>query len=564
MTKALGQYVIYQVYPKSFKDSDGDGHGDLRGVIEKLDYLAQLGIDMIWLNPFYPSPQKDNGYDISDYTAIDPRYGTMTDFEDLVDQAGQRGIGLMLDMPLNHSSIDHDWFQAALSGDEYYQDYYYIRPAKADGSLPTNWASKFGGPAWAPFAGEEGEYYLHLYDRTQADLNWHNPAVRHDLYDILRFWLAKGVKGFRFDVMNVIGKDEVLVDSTGGPGSSQEKRLYTDTENAHRWVHEMNRASFGQNPDIITVGEMSSTTIADGIRYTQPDQEKLDMIFSFHHLKVDYQDGDKWTTMPFDFMALKQILNDWQRGMAAGQGWNALFFNNHDQPRANSRFGDPDNYPYETATMLAQTIHLMRGTPYIFQGEEIGMTNPGFDHLADYRDVESLNYYQILRDQGLDDRQAMAIIKEKSRDNSRTPMQWDDSDQAGFTTGQPWIKLADNYERINVAREVAQGKIFPYYQALIKLRHDLEIIQLGDYEGLLLDHPQVLAYRRRLDDQELVVFSHFYPGQAEVNLNQTDLNLNQAWTKLIGNGELNELTSQFQLGPYETVAFISGGPAVGS
>lgn len=555
MTNDLGKKVIYQVYPKSFNDTDGDGFGDLRGIIEKLDYLETLGVDMIWMNPFYPSPQNDNGYDISDYTAIDPRFGTMDDFEELAREGKKRGIDLMLDMPLNHSSTEHEWFQKALAGDEYYQDFYYIRPAQEDGSLPTNWESKFGGPAWEPF-GDTGNYYMHLFDVTQADLNWHNPKVREALFDIIRFWIDKGVHGIRFDVMNVIGKSEVLEDSTGGPGSTQEKRLYTDTENSHAWIREMAQSTFGNIEGFVTVGEMSSTTVEDGVRYTNPEEDKLAMIFSFHHLKVDYKDGEKWSKVDFDFQSLKDILNEWQKGMSDGNGWNALFWNNHDQPRANSRFGDTENYPYETTTMLAQTIHMMRGTPYIFEGEEIGMTNPDFDDINDYNDIETFNNYQILLDKGVSEEEVMEIIKFKSRDTSRTPMQWDDSENAGFTTGTPWLKVADNYKDINVKKELESGKIFPYYQKLIQLRHKLPIIQDGAYHELLTDHPEVLAYYRTYGDQILYVFSHFYPGTSQVDLPRS-VDLTRDYDKLLGNGDLDKMTASFELGPYETVAFLS-------
>lgn len=555
MTNDLGKKVIYQVYPKSFNDTDGDGFGDLRGIIEKLDYLETLGVDMIWMNPFYPSPQNDNGYDISDYTAIDPRFGTMDDFEELAREGKKRGIDLMLDMPLNHSSTEHEWFQKALAGDEYYQDFYYIRPAQEDGSLPTNWESKFGGPAWEPF-GDTGNYYMHLFDVTQADLNWHNPKVREALFDVIHFWIDKGVSGIRFDVMNVIGKSEVLEDSTDGPSSTQEKRLYTDTENAHDWIREMAQSTFGDIEGFVTVGEMSSTTVEDGVRYTNPEEDKLAMIFSFHHLKVDYKDGEKWSKVDFDFQSLKDILNEWQKGMSDGNGWNALFWNNHDQPRANSRFGDTENYPYETTTMLAQTIHMMRGTPYIFEGEEIGMTNPDFDDINDYNDIETFNNYQILLDKGVSEEEAMEIIKFKSRDTSRTPMQWDDSENAGFTTGTPWLKVADNYKDINVKKELESGKIFPYYQKLIQLRHKLPIIQDGAYHELLTDHPEVLAYYRTYGDQILYVFSHFYPGTSQVDLPRS-VDLTRDYDKLLGNGDLDKMTASFELGPYETVAFLS-------
>lgn len=515
---SIQEKVIYQLYPKSFKDSDGNGIGDLRGVIEKIDYLKDLGIDMIWMNPFYPSPQHDNGYDISDYTAIDPLFGTMEDFEELISVTQEKGIDIMLDMVLNHTSTDHEWFQKALAGDPYYQDFYYLRPLQADGSLPTNWESKFGGPAWAKF-GETDLYYLHLYDVTQADLNWHNPNVRKALHQVVNFWLEKGVKGFRFDVLNVIGKDPVLVDSQGGPGSSQEKGLYTDTPIVHEWINELNQATFGNREGFVTVGEMSSTTIENGIRYTNPEEKELSMIFSFHHLKVDYDNGDKWTNPPFDFIELKKILDEWQQGMSDGKGWNALFLNNHDQPRSNSRFGDVERYPYQTQTMLGTVIQLLRGTPYIYQGEEIGMTDPNFESIDLFVDIETHNNYQILLDRGLDPDQALEIIQSKSRDNSRTPMQWDANEMAGFTTGQPWLPLAKNYPQVNVEADLhSDQSIYRYYQELIRLRKSKPVLQTGTYRGLYLDHPQVMGYLRQLEDEQVLVIGNFYAQPVSLDL----------------------------------------------
>lgn len=541
--------VIYQLYPKSFKDSDGNGIGDIRGIIEKLPYLEKLGIDMIWMNPIFPSPQKDNGYDVTDYTAIDPLFGTMEELEELIKKAKERKIELMFDMVFNHTSITHQWFQRALAGEKEFEDYYIIREPKEDGSLPTNWQSKFGGDAWAPF-GETGKYYLCLYDKTQADLNWRNLKVREELYQVVRFWLEKGIRGFRFDVLNVIGKAEQLVDSAG----DNEKSLYTDTPIVHDYVQELNRESFGQYEDIVTVGEMSSTTVENGILYSDPARNELSMIFSFHHLKVDYDQGEKWTDVPFDFIELKRILDEWQVGMSDGNGWNALFWNNHDQPRSNSRFGDPDNYPFETASMLAQTIHLLRGTPYIYQGEEIGMTNPDYSDINEYVDVETHNAYEALRLAGETHETAIQIIKQKSRDNSRTPMQWDNSLNAGFTTGTPWLKVADNYSHLNVEEELANGKIFPYYQKLIQLRKEMPIIADGSYQGILLDDPEVYAYIREKDEEKLLVLNHFYGTDYTVQIPEE-------WVAedakvVIGNYSGAKLVSEMTLRPYETVAFL--------
>ncbi|MBG9982378.1 alpha,alpha-phosphotrehalase [Aerococcaceae bacterium DSM 111020] len=544
--------VIYQIYPRSFKDTDGDGVGDLPGIISELDFLETLGIDIAWLSPIFPSPQYDNGYDVADYKAINPLFGTMTDFETLVEEAEQRGIGIMLDMVLNHCSTEHEWFQKALAGDKYYQEFFYLRPAKEDGSLPTNWESKFGGPAWAPF-GDTDLYYLHLYDVHQADLNWHNPNVRRELHDVVRFWMDKGVQGFRFDVLNVIGKSEEMVDSKE-PGSNEEKALYTDTPIVHEWVQELNQATYGKNSELITVGEMSSTDVPNGIQYTNPERNELDMIFSFHHLKVDYEEGEKWSNPEFDFLSLKAILNEWQEGMSDGDGWNAVFYNNHDQPRANSRFGDVENFPFETATMLAQSIHLMRGTPYIYQGEEIGMTNPMFEEIDDYDDIETRNHYRIMIEKGKTHDEAMEIIQAKSRDNSRTPMQWTDDHQAGFTTGEPWLKLADNYSVINAQNELENDNIFKYYQKLIALRKEYSIISQGSYEGLALEHPEIMAYNRHLDGHDLIVLTHYYPGESSIEIPERFLN--RPYRRLIGNGAQNELTETVTLGDYETVAFL--------
>lgn len=377
--------VVYQIYTKSFRDSNSDGLGDLQGVIEKLDYLRDLGVDYLWLTPFFKSPLNDNGYDISDYRAIDPVFGTMEDAEELIAQADQRGLGLMFDMVFNHTSTEHAWFQRALAGEKKYQDYYIFREGAPD-VPPTNWESKFGGSAWA-YVPELGKWYLHLFDRTQADLNWDNLAVREELKEVLRFWKAKGVKGFRFDVVNLISKPAVFQDDDSGDG----RRFYTDGPHIHEYLKELT-ADAGLE-DLVTVGEMSSTSLDNCVRYTNPAEKELSMTFSFHHLKVDYKDGNKWELQPPDLAKLKELLASWQLEMQRAGGWNAVFWCNHDQPRAVSRFGDDGRYWKESAKMLATCIHLLRGTPYIFQGEELGMTNAGYTSIEQYRDVESLNYY---------------------------------------------------------------------------------------------------------------------------------------------------------------------------
>lgn len=550
MTK-LGQKVIYQIYPKSFYDSNNDGFGDLKGIIAKIDYLKKLNIDMIWFNPFYVSPQNDNGYDIADYYKIDERFGTMEDFEEMVAKLKEANIGVMLDMVLNHCSTEHEWFQKALAGDKKYQKYFYLRPAKEDGSLPTNWQSKFGGPAWEKF-GDTDLYYLHLYDKTQADLDWHNPDVRAEAAKIVNFWKEKGVAGFRFDVLNVIGKDEVLVDSID---PDHEKPLYTDTPIVHKYIKELNRNTFGTDPEIVTVGEMSSTTIPNSIEYTNPDEHELSMVFTFHHLKVDYDNGEKWSKVPFNFMELKSLLSTWQTEMDKGNGWNALFWNNHDQPWALNRFGDPVNYREKSAEMLATSLHLLRGTPYIYMGEELGMMDPHYKSIDDYVDVEALNGYQMLLDKGVDKDRAFEIVVSKSRDNSRVPMHWDDSKYAGFSNVKPWLMPTDQDE-INVEKELASGEIFNHYQKLINLRKTEPLIYTGHFKELLPDNKQVFAYERYLDDsnEKLVVFNNFYGNEVTVDLPAEYQD--KDCTTLVDNyhNEIQKTSKQITLQPYESLA----------
>ncbi|HFI0593511.1 TPA: alpha,alpha-phosphotrehalase [Streptococcus suis] len=530
--------VVYQIYPKSYKDTTGNGVGDLRGIIEKLPYLKELGIDMIWLNPFYPSPQRDNGYDISDYTAVNPDFGTMKDFEEMVAVGQKLGIEFMLDMVLNHCSTDHEWFQKALAGDKYYQDFFILR------DQPTDWVSKFGGNAWAPF-GETGKYYLHLYDVTQADLNWRNPSVREELFKVVNFWKNKGVKGFRFDVINVIGKDEVLEDCPINDG----KPAYTDRPITHDYLKMMNNATFGSEEGFITVGEMSATTIDNCILYTAPERKELSMAFNFHHLKVDYKNGQKWTIKDFDFEELKRLFHTWGEEMSVGNGWNALFYNNHDQPRALNRFVDIENFRNEGATMLAASIHLSRGTPYIYMGEEIGMIDPDYNSMDDYVDVESINAYQMLLDQGKSPEQAFKIIQAKSRDNSRTPMQWDASENAGFSTATPWLKAGKSYPTINVENE-KNGPIFTFYQELIRLRKKLPIISEGDYRAAYHESNKVYAFERLLNGEQLLVLNNFFPEEVAIEL----LDNYAQGHILISNYPDSKLGKTITLKPYQATA----------
>lgn len=530
--------VVYQIYPKSYKDTTENGIGDFRGIIEKIPYLAKLGVDMVWLNPFYPSPQRDNGYDISDYMAVDPLFGDMADFEEMVCVGKEYKIDFMLDMVLNHCSTEHEWFQKALAGDKYYQDFFFIQ------DQPTDWQSKFGGSAWAPF-GDTGKYYLHLFDETQADLNWRNPNVRKELFKVVNFWRDKGVKGFRFDVINLIGKDEVSVDCPENEG----KPAYTDKPIVHNYLRMMNQATFGSDDSFMTVGEMSSTTMENCVLYSSPDRQELSMTFNFHHLKVDYKDGQKWTLAPFDFEELKSLYHSWGKEMSDKDGWSALFWNNHDQPRALNRFVDIQNFRKEGATMLAASIHLSRGTPYIYMGEEIGMIDPDYDSMADYVDVESLNAYQMLLEEGKSQQEAFQIIQAKSRDNSRIPMQWDTSENAGFSTGTPWLKVGKSYKDINVENEI-KGLIFTFYQDLIRLRKEMPIISEGNYKPAFEDSKQVYAFERQFEDQKLLVLNNFYAKEVEIDLPA----VYQNGQILISNYEDAEVSEKILLKPYQTLA----------
>lgn len=491
--------VIYQIYPKSFKDSNHDGYGDILGIVEKLDYLADLGIHYIWITPFFLSPQRDNGYDIANYYEIDSKFGTMEDLELLVKEAKKREIGIILDMVFNHTSTEHIWFQKAISGEKKYQDYYIFKDGKED-TPPTNWQSKFGGSAWE-YSTKLKKWYLHLFDISQADLNWENPEVREELKNIIRFWKKKGIQGFRFDVINLISKPFIFEDDFIGDG----RRFYTDGPKIHDYLKEL-VADTGIEKDI-TVGEMSSTSLEHCIRYSNPDEKELAMCFNFHHLKVDYKDGDKWKLRTADIVALKDLFKIWGEGMQKGNGWNALFWCNHDQPRIVSRLGNEKEYFKESAKMLAGMIHFMRGTPYIYQGEEIGMTNTHYKDIHSYKDVESLNYYKILLENGKNKEEALQILGERSRDNARSPMQWSNQKYAGFSDVETWISIPENYKEINVAnQEKDTDSILHFYKQLIKIRKDNLLVSEGDIKFIESTVENVLIYKRSLENKELWVY----------------------------------------------------------
>lgn len=521
--------VVYQIYPKSFNDTTGNGEGDLRGIIEKLDYLQFLGVDYIWLTPIYESPMNDNGYDISDYLTINERFGTLEDFKILVKEAHQRDIKVMMDIVINHTSTEHQWFKEAIqSKDSPYRDYYFFRHSE-DGP-PTNWESKFGGNAWQ-YDEKSDEYYLHLFDVTQADLNWDNPDVRQALYQIVNYWIDFGVDGFRFDVINLISKGEFRDSDKIG------KEFYTDGPKVHEYLHELNQHTFGDK-HMMTVGEMSSTTIDHCIKYSNPERNELSSVFNFHHLKVDYPNGEKWAKGSMDFQQLKKILMDWQLGIYEGGGWNAIFWCNHDQPRVVSRFGDDSTESLRQASSktLAIALHMLQGTPYIYQGEEIGMTNPHFNSIDAYRDVESLNAYDYLKNQGYKEQEILEILDQKSRDNSRTPMQWNASNHAGFTTGEPWINIPQNYQHINVEQAMKDSEsILHTYKTLISLRHHHDIITYGNIEPMYMEHEQLFVYRRHYHNQTWLIIANF--SKEPVMLPE---DLNVSGDVIIQNGTLEQ------------------------
>ena len=541
--------VIYQIYPKSFKDSNGDGIGDLIGVAEKLDYLKDLGVDYLWLTPFFVSPQRDNGYDVADYRNIDPMFGTMEDLDNLIAEGEKRNIGLMFDMVFNHTSTSHEWFRRALAGEKKYQDYYIFKEGAPD-QPPTNWQSKFGGSAWE-YVSSLGKWYLHLFDVTQADLNWKNPEVREELKEVIRFWKAKGVKGFRFDVVNLISKPEIWEDDFEGDG----RKFYTDGPYVHEYLKELVRDTGIE--DYVTVGEMSSTTLEHCIRYSGAEEKELSMCFNFHHLKVDYKDGNKWELMEPDYMELKVIFEKWQMGMQRGNAWNALFWCNHDQPRIVSRFGNEGEYWKESAKMLAGMIHLMRGTPYIYQGEEIGMTNPHYTSIEQYADVESRNYYEILLNEGKTKEEALEILAARSRDNSRTPMQWTDERYCGFSDTKPWIPVSDNFEKINVKKQKQdRDSILEFYKKLIMLRKEKEVIARGNIEFMEVENAGVLAYTRCLDKQKLLVCCNFRDVESQMEFTQEW----KSGRKILGNYEENHKNNYkvLTLRPYEIIVLEKG------
>lgn len=543
--------VVYQIYPRSFCDSNGDGIGDLNGITGKLDYLKELGIDVIWLSPVYKSPNDDNGYDISDYQAIMDEFGTMEDFDRMLATAHEKGIKIMMDLVVNHTSDEHKWFiESRKSTDNPYRDYYIWRPAKEDGSLPNNWGSCFSGPAWE-YDKTTDMYFLHLFSKKQPDLNWDNPAVRQDVFDMMNWWLKKGVDGFRMDVISLISKEPGLPDKEPGINGYATFNVSANGPHVHEYLQEMRQKALN-NADTITVGECSGVTLEEAKKYARSDEKELNMVFQFEHMDVDSDEkAGKWTTRKMDLRNLKKILTRWQKGLQ-DIAWNSLYWENHDQPRSVSRFGnDSDEYREISAKMLATCIHMMQGTPYVYQGEELGMTNCPFNTLDNFRDLESINAFHELTEQGkMTEEDMMAAIGYKGRDNARTPMQWDDSAYAGFSTATPWIMVNPNYTKINAKDQInREDSVFKYYQKLIKLRHESELIVYGTYDLILDDDKDIYAYIRTLGDEKLIVYCNFSENTREVELPEEFTN----GKVLISNYIDAKVNHKISLRPYEAI-----------
>lgn len=544
--------VVYQIYPRSFNDSNGDGIGDLKGIMEKLDYLKELGVDVIWLSPVYQSPNDDNGYDISDYQSIMDEFGTMQDFEELLQEIHKRDMKLMMDLVVNHTSDEHEWFRLAKqSKDSPYRDYYYWKPGK-NGAEPNNWESVFSGSAWE-FDEDSNEYYLHIFSKKQPDLNWENPKVRSEVYDTMKFWLEKGIDGFRMDVINFISKVPSLPDapSLEGKKYASGADFYMNGPKIHEYLQEMNQQVLSKY-DLITVGEMPGINVEQAKLYTGEGRNELNMVFQFEHVDLDSGPTGKWDLKELQLSDLKASFTKWQKGLEQ-VGWNSLYLNNHDQPRMVSRFGNDDEHWLESAKMLATFLHFLQGTPYIYQGEELGMTNVRFPTINDYRDIETLNMYNEKISEDKENlSQIMNSIYAKGRDNARTPMQWNSGPNAGFTSGTPWIKVNPNYQEINAEQQLVDDhSIFQYYKKLIQLRKQHEIVVYGTYDLILPEHSEIYAFTRTLGDEKLLIILNFSDGKPEFEWPQ-QLEYEKK-ELLISNYSIDQEDEQeaFKLLPYE-------------
>jgi oligo-1,6-glucosidase len=563
------RWVVYQVYPRSFADSDGDGVGDLRGVLSHLDYLDRLGVDVVWMSPVYRSPMDDNGYDISDYQDIDPLFGTLADLDELVAGLHARGMKLVMDLVVNHTSDEHPWFvESRSSRDNPKRDWYWWRDARpgvtpgAPGAEPTNWESHFSGPTWT-WDQTTGQYYLHIFSRKQPDLNWENPEVRRAVYAMMRWWLDRGVDGFRMDVINMISKDLSLPDTQPRPGSlyGPGDQYFTFGPRNHEFLAEMYREVFaGRDVHVLTVGEMPGVTVPEAVLFTDPDRHELDMVFQFQHVRLDVG-ANKYDLVPLRLPALKASMATWQTGLAE-RGWNSLYLGNHDQPRSVSRFGDDSPaHRVASAKTLATVLHLHRGTPYVYQGDELAMANAPFTAITDFRDIQALRFYADAAERGVVDLPALLLAMGKmSRDQGRTPVQWDSSPGAGFTTGTPWLAINPDHVTVNAAAQVGDpGSVFEHYRRLIALRHTDPLVTDGDFELLLPDHPSVWAFTRRGSDAELLVAANFSSDVTGVRLP-----LDSDWadasvvlTNLVGDTPLQP-PPDLKLRPWESVVWHRG------
>ena len=548
--------VVYQIYPQSFNDSNNDGIGDFQGIIAKLPYLKKLGIDVIWLNPIYQSPLVDNGYDISDYYQVNPMYGTLSDFQELLQKAHELGIRILLDLVVNHTSNQHKWFEASKkSKDNEYSDYYIWKDPKPDGSAPNNWGASFGGSAWT-YVPERGQYYLHLFAKEQPDLNWENPKVRQSVYKMMRYWFDMGIDGFRMDVITLISKRASYPDGPILPGKPMGS-YYAGASNGprlHEFLKEMNREVLSKY-DALTVGEAANTNADQAILITDPDRDELNMVFQFDHMHIDYGKTGKFSDVKFKLSDLRYSFTHWQKKLYH-KGWNSLYWDNHDQPRAVSRFGNDGKYRVQSAKMLGTVLHMQQGTPYIYEGEEIGMTNAKFASLDQYKDLDTWNIINNFRKQGLSEDYIKKAVYNKSRDNARTPMQWDNSKNAGFSDGKPWIDMNPNYPDINVKQALEDDdSIFYHYQKLIQLRHQYMVITDGEYK-LITHDSAVYGYVREDDYQILVVISSF--TDKKVNYHLPDNLKNKDGKLLLSNYESSpkKLPNDLFLEPYESVIYL--------
>ncbi len=543
--------VVYQIYPRSFKDSNGDGIGDINGITEKMGYLQELGVDVIWLSPVYQSPNDDNGYDISDYQAIMEEFGTMEDFDRMLAAAHEHGLKLVMDLVVNHTSDEHPWFvESRKSVDNPYRDYYIWRPGK-DGKEPNNWGSCFSGPAWK-YDPQTEMYYLHLFSEKQPDLNWDNPKVRQEVFDMMNWWLDKGVDGFRMDVISLISKKPDLPDGPVGINGYASFNEPANGPHVHEYLQEM-REKVLNRKETITVGECSGVTLEEAKKYASSDGKELNMVFQFEHMDVDADANTKWTDKKMDLRDMKEVLTRWQKGLE-DIAWNSLFWENHDQPRSISRYGnDSPEYREVSAKMLATCLHMMQGTPYVYQGEELGMTNVPFTSIDQFRDLDSINAYRELVEEQkvFTSEEMMRYLCYKSRDNARTPFQWDDSENAGFSTGTPWIMVNPNYREINAKDQLERDdSVFHYYQKLIRLRKEQEVIVYGTYDLLLPDSKEIYAYTRTLGEEKLLVVCNFYEPEVSFELPEEFA----GGTCLISNYPEVSLKAEMTLRPYE--AFV--------